>query len=692
MIGMDGAVDAPLTLEDLARCWFSDLTEAELRLIRAAQVGKIAEYSPNSQDLEILENDLAHSDSWGEERKIRADVIRWLCVDGKASLCIDARGLQAHAARITGDLDLSFASVRFPLNFFQCSFSGAINLAHADLKAFNLSGTRTRTLTADGIKVGSGFFLRNGFSAEGAVRLVGADISGDLDCSKGSFNSPHQIALNIDHAQVKGNVFLRNCFNAIGEVCLLGADVSGDLDCSKGSFNNPRQIALTLDRAQVRGTVFLNDGFNALGEVRLLGSDISGDLDCGNGCFNNPCHDALTADSVKVGRNVILGNGFSAKGEVRLLGADIGLNLDCAGGNFDDSGQNAVSAHCTKVREHNALSADGAKVGGDVVLKDDFSAKGKVRLTGVDIKGDLSLTNANLTGTVLAAQRTRVRGTLFILNVKEDATTAIDLKEASASNLADDQTSWHNAGRLVLDGFVYDSISTEPIDATSRLNWLRRSMSVGRYRAQPYQQLAKVLREQGHEAESVAILVAMEDDRRKYGTLSWYQWFRACVLKVTIVYGYRPMFALVWILALMAFGFVVFGMGYRAGLMVPSDKDAYARFAETGRPPSSYEPFCAVAYSFNTFVPLIDLGQKGFWRPSPIRTRRPEYSSDTSITRLLCDAAFLDFPLRHMRLYMKSSLLSLCPALLSIYRWLHMIFGWFFTTMFVAGITGLIRH
>ena len=63
-------------------------------------------------------------------------------------------------------------------------------------------------------------------------------------------------------------------------------------------------------------------------------------------------------------------------------------------------------------------------------------------------------------------------------------------------------------------------------------------------------------------------------------------------------------------------GFLFFGTGYRAGLLTPSDKDAYWDFVHNAATPSYYEHFCATVYSFDTFVPLIDLGQRARWTPS----------------------------------------------------------------------------
>jgi hypothetical protein len=438
-------------------------------------------------------------------------------------------------------------------------------------------------------------------------------------------------------------------------VHVAGANIEGDLDCEGGSFKNPGQNALEAGRAKVNGNVYLRSGFNAGGEVSFIGAEIGGDLDCAGGSFKNP--ERLNVDGAKVGGS--------------------------------------------------ALRADRAKIQGDVFLSYGFSADGQVYLIGANIGGRLDLTGADLKGAKLIARYANMKGALIFRDVKADARndhTEIDLTNASVGALDDDPTNWLDSGRLSLDGFVYDRIgesyprtvqdsyrgrAARTPSVKDRLCWLRHSMRSMGYRPQPYRQLAKVLGEHGYNAESLDILVGMEDDRRKYVTVPWYRWWYEWpwtrVLRYTIGYGYWPLLAIVWIVFFMIIGFVTFGMDYRAGLLAPSDKDAYKSFDQTGSVPPFYEPFCAAVYSFNTFVPLIDLGQSGRWIPvsSPTHEKPSGHASGNRLTRALCDAEIVDvFP--H----------SLTPSamFLRFYRWGHTILGWFITTMFVAGVTGLVRR
>ena len=141
-------------------------------------------------------------------------------------------------------------------------------------------------------------------------------------------------ALNADHLHAAGGVLLRNGFQAQGEVRLVNASIGGDLDCGGGSFLKPCDVALRADRVDVKGATYFRKGFRAEGEVRLSVSSIGRDLDCSGGVFVNPGKGALIAERINVQGSVFLRAGFRAQGNVRLNGSSIGVNLECQGAAF----------------------------------------------------------------------------------------------------------------------------------------------------------------------------------------------------------------------------------------------------------------------------------------------------------------------------------------------------------------------
>jgi hypothetical protein len=242
------------------------------------------------------------------------------------------RGVNITGARIEGDLNLADAKIPFPLYLESSSLSAPLILDNAELSSLSLSGSRTRSISAEGVKIHGNAWLDYGFRNEGEVSLLGAKIEGALACAGGQFVNPGGRALTADGMTV-GRVLLREGFRAEGEVFLMGAIIAEELDCDSGQFVNPGGRALTADGMTVE-RVLLRKGFRAEGEVFLMGAKIEGDLDCDGGKFVNAGGRALTADTITVRRNLLLRDGFRADGTVFLLGAKITGALSTVGGDF----------------------------------------------------------------------------------------------------------------------------------------------------------------------------------------------------------------------------------------------------------------------------------------------------------------------------------------------------------------------
>ena len=400
----EGATDNASKVVNLAREKFGTLSHAEEKLFEAAANGKVADYSADSKE----DNDPAGAKKWGDERTLKADRIAWLCTDPQASALVSYRGIQVKGARIDGELDLLFAKIPFPLVFEKSAFPGQIIRSQAKVCALFLSGTHTGSIFADGVKVEGDVFLRDGFKAEGEVRLLSAKIGGNLDCENGQFINPGRKALNAGGMNVKGSILLRNGFKAKGTVSLETATIDGSLECDNGRFINPKDAALTADGLDVGRNVFLNDGFEAKGEVRLSGATIGGQLDCSGGQFINKNKEgrALSTDDMNVQGSIFLSNGFKAEGSVCLLGATIGGHLECENGQLMNPGGDA-------------LSADRLKVESCVHLCNGFKAQGQVCLLGARIGGSLNCGKGqfiNPEGYAFNGDGLRVEGFVFLGN------------------------------------------------------------------------------------------------------------------------------------------------------------------------------------------------------------------------------------------------------------------------------------
>jgi sRNA-binding regulator protein Hfq len=529
------------SLEELAREKFGELSAAEKKVVQAAPDGTTADCRLGGGD------DPAKADTWPASRNVRADLIRLLCVDREARGQVDPKGVCIWAARITGDLDLSFTSVLLPLALWRCRLEQDLDLGRAKMAVLNMEGSWTGGIFADGLKLEGDIFLRNGFVAEGEVRLLGATIGGNLDAEGGTFKNLK-------------------------------------------SEENPNSTgnALSADGITVTGDVFLRNGFHADGEVRLLGATIGGNLEADDGTFKN-----LKSDK-----------------------------------NPNSTGR--------------ALSADRIEVTGSVFLRNGFSAEGKVRLHGAEIKGYLVVEDAWLDALVL--ESAHVTGPFFWRNIHKGSDPrfpnkewepSLDLLDAKVGALADQEASWPEKGGLILDGFVYDRIAagpteakvpTEPkaaadaqvpINATARLRWLRLQPKEDGYLPQPYEQLIAVMRRMGHEDQVAEVAIAKQQNLYEHGDLGWWGKFWNRFRYRVIGCGYKPWWAFGWMAALVFAGTLVFLLArlLPAPVMVPSDKEAYQsdQKTELATPPHYYPQFNALVYSIDVIVPF-DLGQKSHWR------------------------------------------------------------------------------
>jgi len=629
-------------LEELARNKFLKLSAAEERVVRAASEGTITDcrdLGGGDEPGKANGTPEASDVKWPDACSVRADLIRWLCVDREAREQVDPKGVHIRGARISEPLDLSFTNVPFPLVLVGCRLEQNLDLKSAKIPLLSLEGSWTQSIDADGLKSDGDVFMRDGFHAEGEVRLLGATIGGDLSARCGTFKNPNGCALSADRVKVAGSVFLGNGFSAEGSVRLTGATIGGNLDATHGTFKRPSGKALNPDgtenesalnskRIKVSGSVLLSDGFSAEGKVELDGATIGGDLDASDGTFKSSKSEkgpdttgnALTADGIKVIGDVLLSDHFITEGEVRLLGAEIGGNLDAGGGRFRNS-------------NGDALSADGIKVRGDMFLNNRFSSAGKVRMLGAEIGGQLEVDDAWLD--LLNLDSAHITGLFLWQNIQKEAEsdlpnkewkTSLDLTNAKVGSLADQEAAWPKKGRLRLDGFVYDRITTGPdakaptdtkvpTDATARLRWLRRQPDELGFRPQPYEQLIAVLRQMGHEHQVAKVAIDKQWDLRKHGHVGPWGWIQNWLLYLSVGYGYRAWLAFIWLSALVVLGSCVFSRAHTAHVLVPSDQAAYELYENSKMEalPLDYPRFHALLYSLDVVSPF-DLGQKSKWR------------------------------------------------------------------------------
>ncbi len=506
--------------------------------------------------------------------------------------------------------------------------NGAVVLGDGTLPG---AGDGSRRLRADFVRflcLGGGEGARTpergmriaGAWIDGRLDLENCEISGDVGLVNCRFDAaPHLRAarlgelylsgsvlpgLSADGLGTRGNVVLRRAA-VNGAVRLTSAGIGGGLDCDGAALGNGGGDALVCERMCAVGSVYLR-GATVRGAARLLGARLGWDLACNDAKFDNEGGDALACDGVRTGGGVFLGDA-TLRGATRLHGARIGTNLECTGATFMNAGLIA-------------LSLEGAVVSGTFFLRQVEGGR-PVRIVG-----------------------------------------ALNLATASLGHINDDARCWPNQGELLLDRCRYGAFTgRSPVDAKSRLRWLglQDPARFGlEFWPQPYEQLARVLREAGHGEDAREVLIEKEKLQRRarrgrlrsFDPRRWWLWFWDMVLGATVRYGRQPLLAFAWLLGVGAVGWAAFDYAaandaikpnnavvlrapewvlcgiaaderrylasqgkIRPGRAAPgeSQRDCFARQPEA----ASYPAFNALVYSADTLLPIVDLEMQRHWIP-----------------------------------------------------------------------------
>lgn len=226
----------------------------------------------------------------------------------------------------------------------------------------------------------------------------------------------------------------------------------------------------------------------------------------------------------------------------------------------------------------------GMHVGGAIHGQQGLRVEGQLRLRGADVSGEVNLTDAVLLnpGDTALDGRGMKAGQLSLLPQRVDGT--VDLRHAYVQVLRDDPNHW--PAQLRLDGARYTAL--EPAGAArSRLHWLNRDPDG--YRPQPYEQLAALYRQIGHEADARTVLLVKQRHRRRQLSPPGAAW--SLLQDVLVGYGFRPGRAALWLVVLTALGTTSFSLYPPSG----------------GRGGTAFNP---LIYTLDLLLPIVNFGQK----------------------------------------------------------------------------------
>jgi hypothetical protein len=297
---------------------FEPLQPAEQKLLAACRAGEVAEISAQRPTAVTPDN------------TVRAAFLRFMLLGGDERAPVHEKGVLLAGAWITGELGMNDAVIPSSVSLLLCHFDTCpVFMGAAVQGSLNLTSSALPGFTADGLRCLGNLKLAS-VQSTAAVRLLGAEIGGQLDCENAQFqgetapsNGRQSEALAMDSAVIKGDVLMEK-FAAQGAVRLHGVQIAGNLECAGATFNgSDKTIALYVDGAVIKGSVNLHQSFQATGTVRLLGVEIAGDLNCQGASFSNKDGIAFAADGMDVQGAWFFRNGTTVQGRVSLSSAHV---------------------------------------------------------------------------------------------------------------------------------------------------------------------------------------------------------------------------------------------------------------------------------------------------------------------------------------------------------------------------------
>ncbi len=516
--------------------------------------------------------------------------------------------LRLPGARITGNVDLAGADLVSPTG-------DAIDMTGVSVEGSFLAGRH------DG-----GPDLA--FRSTGRLLLAGARVGGDLVLSGARIErrptpgppDPDPVAdesrlpvvpggivdagacVVADRVRVEGNLELDDGLSTDGTVRLPNAVVGGYLRLSGARLLGPhgaseRGIALLGDGIEVGGDLEGRDsGRGPLvcgGQVRLVDGAVRGSASLSGIRLGAPGGYALLADRLRIGGEFYLRR-LVCTGTVRLHNAEIGATLDCTGARLTEPRRRSDGSF------RPSLDARAATVGKDLICADGFTAVGGVRLRRADVHKSVVIVDATLgcppeVGTArYALNAYGLTASELILRPAALPGGQVRLSRAVVSMFADSELLWNAPGGVDLDGFDYAALhDTRAVDVRTRLRWIRRVMPD--YSPGPYDALAGAYQRSGN--DELAQSVLMERQRRRYAEADPLERVWGWLQRWTVGFGYRPWLAVGWLVLFAALGGVWFSINP-------------PRPVDDGQQPV----FNAWIFAADTLLPIINLGQDGYWR------------------------------------------------------------------------------
>ncbi|MFE2170619.1 oxidoreductase [Streptomyces sp. NPDC059447] len=320
---------------------------------------------------------------------------------------------------------------------------------------------------------------------------------------------------------------------------------------------------------------------------------------------------AIAADGMSVAQD-FQGELLETYGEVSLRGAKVGVSMNMRGARLrNPNGRYALNAPQLTVERTLYLTSIALDYATGAISSTPPYGLGPTPVRGrraqrFECRGGLRLDDGRFGDAidfygarfVLAADQElslrRIQTPEFRFVGERPERGRVVVSGAKVVKLVDTSTSWPGPGGVSIEGFVYENLAPRGhFPLSRRLEWLEAATP--EYSPEPYERLAAVLRAGGEDADAREVLLAKQ--RRRRATLPAGQRAWGYLQDWTVVYGYRPGRAALWMAVLWAAGTLL--------------------FSQLDPPPikaDEHPQWNAALYALDLLLPVIDLGQQDQWK------------------------------------------------------------------------------
>ncbi len=614
------------------------------------------------------------------------------------------RTLRARGACIRGVLDLKCCGSAYhplpSLSLQRCHFDAegqlpSIDLSNAYLCSLDLAHSRFTQLRANGMHVEGSVDLNDVRSLhEGGLcwcKLAGAFIQGHLLLDAVDLRAPTREKKNQSHpfdedydffelnwclnlymCEIGGSIMVRKSARIEGGFLLDCAHVKGDVRMDSATITcRDRSFAVAIERSTIGGNLTLacapySDPMGFEGIVWLWQTYVGGSFSVQYARLHGVVEDqtftypiALYAGFMKVNGAVTIED-VHAQGLVSLLGMEVGSYM---------------KLHRVTVSQGASKLPPWFRTPGWMADTQDHTRSLALDLRTVQVATTLSFRDNEICG-------------------------GMDLTGSCCKTLDDDETGYHKATPVVIDGLVYERLEHfgsqigEDFDNWRLTRWL--PTQVERYVPQPFVQLAHVLSRHGDDTHARDVLVnkAWLDAKRNWyidhhnpvpmdcGCQLWQTlrlWMRRTIYVCFILpygacfdFGLSPGKALFTLISAILFGWLAFGLLNENGMMVVAQTPVAGYVSDQGGTPKLVplttttspgnvpcsDEIRPLVYATDVFIPLVDL--------------REESKCDINATVAATSAWFV----------------TACRFFKAAYA----LLGWVVTTLSLLTFSGVMRH